>query len=70
MTEKLTEAESHSKLWLKLKKIMEERLNKHRVTNDKNLDEVVTAKLRGQIAELKFLLDLEIPDPAPTKDAD
>lgn len=70
MSNKLTPHEAQSAVWKKVKEVLNERLDKHRASNDKNLDEVSTAKLRGQIAEIKFLLDLDKPNPAPTKDAD
>lgn len=58
---KLTEQERHSELWRKLKAHFEARLQKHRVANDKAQAAEETAKLRGRIAELKELMNLENP---------
>ena len=61
---KLTDAEAHSALWTKLKEHMESRLATHRRKNDGDLDPTQTARMRGRIAELLSLLDLEKPEPA------
>jgi hypothetical protein len=61
---KLTHAEIHNPLWIKLKEHIESRMDAHRRKNDGDLDDIATARLRGRIAELKSLLDLENPEPA------
>lgn len=58
---KLTEQERNSELWRKLKAHMEARLHEHRVENDKAQSVEKTEKLRGRIAELKHLMNLEKP---------
>ena len=70
MENNLTPAEAKSLLWLKVVKILEKRLETHRVKNEGDLDVAATAKLRGRIAELKFLLELgQDQEPAITTDA-
>lgn len=49
----LTEEELNSPLWHKLTQHWEERLQRLREDNDKELDELKTAKLRGKIAAVK-----------------
>ena len=63
----LNQQDRQSATWLRLKRHLEERLQKLRVKNDRDLDERVTARLRGAIEELKHLcsLDAEIPVPPP-----
>ena len=58
-----TEADLQSATWRKLKKHFEERLADYRVANDNTLSDLETVKLRGRIAELKYMLDLAKPDP-------
>lgn len=70
MIKRLTPAEQQTDLWKKIKSILEERLELHRKKNDSSQPESDTAKLRGRIAEVKFLLDLDSPEPALTTDAD
>lgn len=55
----LTEADRQSALWLKIKSTLEQRLISHRTKNDTQLNEIETATLRGRIAEIKKMLDLE-----------
>lgn len=55
---RITEQERMTPLWKKLDAFLVHRLNSARERNDGNLDAVETAKLRGQIAEIKALLDL------------
>lgn len=64
---KLTELEKQSALWQKLKKHAEERIQKLRTDNDKDMDERATQKLRGRIAEAKYWLELDQPPPAVEK---
>ena len=56
---KLTEAEKISPLWIKIKEHLESRIDKHRASNDKTQSNEETEKLRGRIAELKYLITLE-----------
>lgn len=65
----LSEQERNSALWQKLKMHLAERLQAHRSANDRELSQDQTAKLRGQIREVKYLLDLEHPGPAIVEDA-
>jgi hypothetical protein len=60
---KLTDAEKISPLWIKIKEHLEERIEKHRASNDKTQPADATEKLRGRIAELNYLrgLDKERP---------
>ncbi len=55
----LTHEERTSALWKKLRDHLEKRLDAHRKENDGNLDERKTARLRGRIAEAKYLLSLD-----------
>jgi hypothetical protein len=55
---KLTDAEQVSPLWLKIKEHIEDRIEKHRASNDKTQSADATEKLRGRIAELKYLQTL------------
>lgn len=57
----LSEAERRDALWLRLKAYMEGRLQQHRVSNDSDKTPDATAKLRGRIAELNYLIDLDRP---------
>ncbi|MCK5606906.1 hypothetical protein KAR91_33700 [Candidatus Pacearchaeota archaeon] len=58
--EVLTRSELESPVWRKVSVYLEERLNDHRCSNDSMvLDNDETAALRGQILELKGLLDKE-----------
>ena len=54
----LTRLEQSSSVWLKLQAHVNERIDTLRSQNDGELSEVVTAKLRGRIAELKQILAL------------
>jgi hypothetical protein len=58
---KLTDQERNSELWTKIKAHFEQRIQKHRASNDKTQAAEETEKLRGRIAELKYLLTLEKP---------
>jgi len=54
----LANHEKNSPVWLKLKKHYDERLAELRAKNDSNITQEQTLHLRGQIAEVKYLLDL------------
>lgn len=54
----LTESERTSGLWLRLEGYWKGRLERLRAQNDGDRSEAETAKLRGQIAELKASLSL------------
>jgi hypothetical protein len=57
----LSEGEKNHPLWLRLKAHLEERLSTLRVLNDKVQDEASTAALRGAVAEVKRLINLDRP---------
>lgn len=59
----LSPAEFKAATWSKLKAHYEERLVELRAKNDTDLDPDKTARLRGRIEEVKYLLDLATPDP-------
>ena len=65
MIEKLTDIEAQSALWLKVKKMMEGRIASLRERNDGSLDERKTARVRGGIAELKYLISQGDKKPLP-----
>ena len=67
MSFQLTPAEISSPLWMKLKAHIEARVAGHRRTNDSNLNTEDTAKVRGRIAEGKYILGLD--NSAPQMDA-
>lgn len=58
MIEQLTTQDFQSETWRKLRKLLEQRLQATRELNDEPRSETETSALRGQIAELRFLLDL------------
>lgn len=65
----LNAQERDNPLWRKMQKRFEERLEKLRKQNDdSNLDPMKTARLRGQIAEVKLMLGLDKPPPESDKD--
>lgn len=49
--------------WDRLRADLAERLESMRKRNDGDLDAAETARLRGQIAELKYWLSLPAPQP-------
>jgi hypothetical protein len=55
----LTDTEKASPLWIKIKEHIEERIEKHRSSNDKTQPADATEKLRGKIAELNYLRNLD-----------
>lgn len=58
-----------SMAWSKLRAHMNNRLHELRVKNDSDMDAVATAKVRGEIKNLKNLLALESkPDPITVAD--
>lgn len=65
---KLTEIEKHHALWRKIEDELTARLAVLREKNDGNLDVSETAKLRGQIVEIKRMLDWAKIDPTVTGD--
>lgn len=69
MANVLTSSDANSATWERIKKHLEERIERHRRENDKGLSMEDTAKLRGRIAELKYLLDLDKPSSATIVDA-
>jgi hypothetical protein len=64
MTEefRLTPIEVASALWTRLSAHLNERLQVLREKNDNTLDEQQTARIRGEIAEIKRLLALGQPE--------
>lgn len=58
---RLTELEAASAVWTRLRAYLEERLQTLRETNDNDLDQVQTARLRGEIRTIKQLLDVGQP---------
>jgi len=60
----LTQDEKESRLWQKLIKHLEDRLQTLRLQNDGDRSETETARLRGRIAELKAIigLDKDLPE--------
>lgn len=65
----LNQHDLQSAAWAKLRKHMEARLQALRIKNDTDLDPVATARVRGEIKNLKNLLALENkPDPVTVAD--
>lgn len=60
---KLELSEARSSLWLKLRDHMQGLLDAQRLKNDGALDPIQTAHLRGKVAMLKNLLELDKPEP-------
>ena len=56
----LTPMERQSPLWLELMAHFEKRLAHLRIQNEGPLDPIKTADMRGRIAEIKALMDLDI----------
>ena len=54
----LTPVDRASPVWRRLMDHMETRLAQHRAQNDGDKDAAATARLRGQISELKYLMSL------------
>lgn len=65
---KLTAQERQSALWLKLEEYMLKKLEDLRKQNDGDMSVEATARLRGRIAQMKFLLALgEDQEQAPSE---
>jgi hypothetical protein len=56
---KLTYEDKHSVTWARVKQFVEEEIDLLRKRNDGPLDMEATQRLRGQIAALKKVLDLD-----------
>lgn len=65
----LKQGDEHSEVWRRLKAHIVERLEMLRLKNDGALNPEETARIRGQIAELKYIADLDKPDPQIEADA-
>lgn len=65
----LKQSDINSQTWKRIKDHVEQRIEMLRRKNDSNLDEIETAKIRGQIAELKFIAELDKPAPQLGEDA-
>lgn len=61
---KITEFESQTAVWQKVAKELTERLEILRAKNDNNLEPLETARLRGQIAQVREILSWSNPAPA------
>jgi hypothetical protein len=59
----LTEGDRHNATWLRLEKHLKERLENLRAHNDADLSEARTARLRGRIKEVQYLLSLGTDKP-------
>jgi hypothetical protein len=59
---KLSESEKVSACWVKLEKHIKEQIEILRLRNDKDIDPIATAKLRGRIFELNNILNLATSD--------
>lgn len=66
----LDQVDRNSITWRKLKEHFEERLHELRVRNDNDCDPISTARLRGEVASVKYLLALGDQDPATEADED
>lgn len=53
--------EQHSALWIKLKNYVESEIQRLRIKNDGQHDDVTTANIRGRIAALKEIAALDAP---------
>lgn len=61
---RLRPLERDSDVWKRIREHLESRLEAQRRKNDGDLGLEDTAKVRGRIAELKYLLGLDKPAPA------
>lgn len=69
MSEVLNDTDRQSAAWQKLKAHLEAELVRLRRKNDADLPDIATARLRGQIAQTKYLLGLgEAKPPLKTED--
>lgn len=65
----LTEAERLSPAWIHLRTHLAEKLQELRAKNDLDADSVKTAHVRGQIHQIKQILELDSPQkPIPPQD--
>jgi hypothetical protein len=65
----ITERDRNAPWWVELKAELESRLAKHRESNDKPASAEATAELRGQIKEIKRIIDsLGMGKPRPKID--
>lgn len=61
-------SDRQSPTWRKLKTHFEQRLHELRAKNDNDLDAIATARVRGAIREVTYLLALGDQDPATEAD--
>ena len=59
----ITASDKSNPLWEKLLEMFEQRIDHLRRENDKPVDAIETAKLRGGIAELKRLINMDKEKP-------
>ena len=57
----LNDSELNHAIWLKLREFLEARLEYHRVRNDTSTTPEATEKIRGQITEIKAILEAVEP---------
>lgn len=55
----LTKGERNTLVWIRIKGHLKDMLQRKREDNDTSMDELQTAKIRGEIALLKEILDLD-----------
>lgn len=71
MTErfKLNQIEANTPLWFSMRAHYEARLNSLRIQNDTlAFDAIRTAEIRGRIAEVRALLNIDKPDKGKVQD--
>jgi hypothetical protein len=59
----ITDSDKLNPLWPKMLSLFEQRIEKLRRDNDGDRTEIETAKLRGRIAELRYLVALNAEKP-------
>lgn len=59
----LDNQERNDPLWLKLKADFDSRLAQLRASNDKDMNDTETAKVRGRIAEIRRIIDMGAEKP-------
>lgn len=67
---KLTPQELQSSTWLKLEAYLQQKLADLRSQNDGDMSMEATARLRGRVAQVKFILSLRENSEAMQPDAD
>jgi len=67
---KLTELERQSAVWVKLEEYLNKKLVDLRKQNDGDMSLEATARLRGRIAQVKFILSLGETSEAMQPEAD